>query len=48
VKTRVEVNENGDFFVILPEELVAECGFDEGDQLEFDADDTEFVILSYA
>lgn len=48
VKTRVEVNENGEFFIILPEEVVADCGYDEGDQLELDSDDPEFVILSIA
>lgn len=48
MKTRVEVNENGEFFTIIPEDVVAEYGFDEGDQIDWDANDDEFVIISVA
>jgi hypothetical protein len=48
MKTRVEVNEAGDFFIIIPEDVVAEAGLDEGDLMEWDANDPELIILSIA
>lgn len=48
MKTRVEVNENGEFYIIIPDDIVAECGFDEGELIEWDATDPELVILSIA
>lgn len=48
IKTRIEVNENGEFFTIIPEDVVAEYDFDEGEQLEWDIDDDQFVIVSLA
>lgn len=47
-KTRIEVNENGDFIITIPNEVVAEYNFDEGDLLEWDTNDDEFIILSLA
>ena len=48
MKTRIEVNENGEFFTIIPDEVIAEYNFDEDDQLEWDVNDPDFVILSIA
>jgi hypothetical protein len=48
VKTRIEVNENGEFFTIIPEDVVAGYEFDEGDLLEWDDNDPEFVIVNLA
>ena len=48
MKTRVEVNENGEFFILIPDDVVAEAELDEGDLLEWDANDPELLILSIA
>lgn len=45
-KTRLEVNEDGDFFIIIPNDIISEYGFDEGDLLELDTNDDELIILS--
>jgi len=46
-KTRVEVNEHGDFYTIIPEDIAAELSLTEGDQLEWDEDD-QIVVLTLA
>jgi antitoxin component of MazEF toxin-antitoxin module len=48
IKSRIEINENGEFYTIIPEDVVAEYNYDEGDQLEWDIDDNEFIIISLA
>lgn len=45
-KTRIEVNELGEFFIIIPDDVIAEYEFEEGDAIELDTQDDEFVILS--
>jgi bifunctional DNA-binding transcriptional regulator/antitoxin component of YhaV-PrlF toxin-antitoxin module len=46
-KSRVEVNEEGDFFLVIPDDIVAEAGLDDGDLLELEVDDG-FIFLSFA
>ncbi len=48
VKTRIEVNEDGEFFLIVPDEIVAKYMLDEGEPVEWDDNDDELVILSFA
>ena len=45
---RVEVNEDGDFFVILPEDVIDELGLDEGDRLTFRVNSPDEVVLRVA
>jgi bifunctional DNA-binding transcriptional regulator/antitoxin component of YhaV-PrlF toxin-antitoxin module len=46
-KTRVEVNEHGDFYSIIPEDVAAELSLTEGDQLEWD-EEGGIVVLTLA
>lgn len=48
MKTRIEVNENGEFFTLIPEDVVADLNWDEGDLLEWDSNDPELVVVSLA
>lgn len=48
MKTRIEVNENGEFYTIIPDDIIADYDFGEGDQIEWDTNDEEFIIVSLA
>lgn len=48
MKTRIEVNENGEFYTIIPNEVVEEYNLDEGEQVEWDIDDPDLVIITFA
>ena len=47
-KSRIEVNENGEFTLVIPEDIVEKYEFYEGEQVEWDDDDDELVIISLA
>lgn len=46
MKTRIEVNQEGDLYVVLPEEIVQELMLEEGDSLYITETDGE-VILTF-
>lgn len=47
MKTRIEVNEEGQFYMLLPEQIVEDYMLDDGDVVEWD-DDGELVILTFS
>lgn len=47
-KTRIEVNAEGEFFTLIPDDIVAKYYLDGGEPIEWDDNDEEFVILSFA
>jgi len=46
--TRVEVNTDGEFFLIIPEEVIDKYRLEEGDPVEWDENDDDFALLSFA
>ena len=48
MKTRIEVNENGEFYIKIPDEVVEKFRLEEDDLMEWDDNDDDFVILSFA
>lgn len=46
MKTRIEINDEGQFYTIIPEDVIMEYELDEGDLIEWDIDDKELIILS--
>ncbi len=48
MKSRIEINEAGDFFIIIPNDVVDTYSFDEGDELEWDTNDPDYIILEHA
>ena len=48
MKSRVEVNELGEFVLIIPEDVVDAYSIDDGDLIDWDTNDDDFVILSVA
>jgi hypothetical protein len=46
MKTRIEVNDNGEFFIIIPEDVLLEYELGVGEQLEWDIDDPDFITLN--
>lgn len=48
MKSRVEVNDNGEFWILIPEDIIDAYAFDDGDEVEWDANDPDFIILSHA
>lgn len=46
LKSRIEVNDMGEFVITVPEEIIDQYELDEGDLLEWDTEDKEFIILS--
>ena len=46
MKSRVEVNEQGELFIVLPDELVQEFMIEEGDTVFWELQD-DFAILTF-
>ncbi len=46
MKTRIEVNQEGDLYVIIPDEIVQELMLEEGDSLYITENEGE-VILTF-
>ncbi len=46
LKSRIEINDLGEFVIVVPEEIIDQYELDEGDLLEWDTEDKEFIILS--
>jgi len=46
VKTRIEVNELGEFIVQIPEDIMDEYSLEEGDQILWEIDDG-FVAITF-
>lgn len=48
MKTRIEVNEDGEFFTVIPLEVAEEHNLGEGETIDWDIDDPDYVLLSFA
>lgn len=46
MKTRIEIDENGNFFSLVPEDILLEYELGENDQLTWNMDDPEFISIS--
>ncbi len=46
MKTRIEVNEFGDYFTVIPYDIMEELELEEGEQFEWDSSDNGSVLLS--
>lgn len=46
-KTRVEVNSDGEFFLVIPDDIVDAYGIGEGDLAEWDDNDEDLLILTF-
>jgi bifunctional DNA-binding transcriptional regulator/antitoxin component of YhaV-PrlF toxin-antitoxin module len=46
MKSRIEINDSGEFFIVIPEDVASEYRMDEGDILEWDINDPELIIIS--
>lgn len=46
MKTTIKVNQEGEFYIVLPEDIIEELMIDEGDVVRFTEEDGE-VILTF-
>lgn len=47
MRTRIEVNQDGEFFTIIPAEIAEQYNLDEGEPVEWDDNDDELVIVTF-
>ena len=43
-KTRIEVNEQGDFYTIIPEDIIQELALEDGEVIEWVEEDGEVSL----
>lgn len=46
LKSRIEINDLGEFIIVVPDEVIDAYELDEGELLEWDINDRELIILS--